>query len=41
MEPLVCLELLEDLEPKVCLEPLVWMDLTASEDLKASLELQV
>lgn len=38
---LVCQQVLEVLEPKVCPDPLVWMDLMALVDLKASLEPQV
>lgn len=38
---LVCLQVLEVLEPKVCPDPLVWTDLMALVDLKASLEPQV
>lgn len=41
MDLLVCLQVLEVLEPTVCLDPLVWMDLTGLVDLKASLEPQV
>jgi len=41
MDLLAYLEVLEDLEPKVCQDPLVWMDLMALVDLKDSLEPQV
>lgn len=41
MDHLACLEVLEDLEPKVCWDPLVWTDLMALVDLKDSLEPQV
>lgn len=38
---LVCLEVLEVLEPKGCPDLLVWMDLMVSVDQKVSLEPQV
>lgn len=41
MELLDCPEVLGVLEPRVCLEPLVWMDLMASVEPKASQEHQV
>lgn len=38
---LACLQVPEDLEPKVYRDPLVWTDLMALVDLKDSLEPQV